>query len=60
MKLVTIRSYPTIGGRSSILNLTTRHAVVTGKTLRWVLMKWNVWAETGWSWLRIGIGGVNA
>ena len=63
-----------IGGRSSVRNLRTRHAVVTGThlrerdhwgdpdvdgeiILRWIFRKWEGVVGTGWSWLRIEIGG---
>jgi len=41
-----------IAGRSSIRNLRTRHAVVTGPHLSRDVRVW-----TGSSWLRIGTGG---
>jgi hypothetical protein len=57
-----------IGGRFSILNPRTRHAVVTGTHLShgvdgriilgWIFGKWDVGVWTGWSLLRIGTGGV--
>jgi len=28
-----------------------------GIILRWIFRKWDVGAQTGWSWLRIGTGG---
>jgi hypothetical protein len=37
-----IRSYPPIGGRSSIRDLRTRHAVVTGTHIPWALIKYKI------------------
>jgi hypothetical protein len=57
-----------IGGRSSIHNPRTRHAVVTGTRwgdpgvggkiiLGWIFRKWDVGVWTGLGWLRIETGG---